>query len=317
MAYAQMRDAGATYAQARATAPPLYDAGYSTAPGYQQGGMRAPISQTMLSDDPTGGLGFLSGVDGLFIQERVELFEAFTGCDTNNVYHLTPIPAGALPAVDPIPPEWIAHFREQADRRPMLKAREESECAERVCCPLYRSFRMDFRDGTGATFFTVHRPFRCTLHAPCFLCNPQELSLVDAHGRPAASATEEFRPCWFCARSFVAADESGVETYRMRTSECGTSVGNNVCAPSCCNASYDVDVFDARETTVVARATNAWPGWNCAGATDRSNVVLRFPKDASARERASLVAAVTLVEFAHFEWKKNDNEAGGPAAAFI
>ena len=103
----------------------------------------------------------------------------------------------------------------------------------------------------------------------------------------------------------------------MRTSECGTSVGNNVCAPSCCNASYDVDVFDARETKVVARATNAWPGWNCAGATDRSNVVLRFPRDASARERASLVAAMTLVEFAHFEWKKNDNEAGGPAAMFI
>ena len=197
----------------------------------------------MLSDDPTAGLGFLSGIDGLFIQERVELFEAFTGCDTNNVYHLTPIPAGALPRpgpprVDPILPRAGGPSTHAQGSRGV-------RVRERVCCPLYRSFRMDFRDGTGATFFTVHRPFRCTLHAPCFLCNPQELTLVDAMHRPAATAKEEFRPCWFCARSFVAAaDESGVENYRMRTSECGTSVGNNVCAPSCCNESYDVDVFD-------------------------------------------------------------------------
>ena len=133
----------------------------------------------------------------------------------------------------------------------------------------------------------------------------------------AARAREEFRPCWLCARSFVAENERGDANYRVRTSECGTSQGNNCCAPSCFNQSYVVDVFDPEEDHVVARSANVWPGCNCAGATERSNIVLRFPKNATDRERASLVAATVLVEFAHFEWKKNDNEAGGPAAMFI
>jgi hypothetical protein len=29
--------------------------------------------------------------------------------------------------------------------QPLLKAKEESECVERVCCPAYRAFAMDFK----------------------------------------------------------------------------------------------------------------------------------------------------------------------------
>jgi hypothetical protein len=223
-------------------------------------------------NDPTAGLGFLQDIDGLFIQERVEFLEAFTGCDTKNVYHITPIQRGALP--DPtgqMPPEWIERFTRQANFYPLLKAKEESQCAERVCCPLFRSFEMDFKDGAGAVFFSLRRPYRCTVHTPCFMCAPQELALLDAHGAAAAAAREEFRAGWCCARSFVAAgggDSAKYESedyYRVRTSECGTSSGNNCCAPSCFNASYDLDVFDAGERSVVARAANVWPGCNCAG----------------------------------------------------
>ena len=39
--------------------------------------------------------------------------------------------------------------------QPLLKAKEESECVERVCCPAYRAFTMDFKDGAGATFFSL------------------------------------------------------------------------------------------------------------------------------------------------------------------
>ena len=77
-------------------------------------------------NDPTAGLGFLQDIDGLFIQERVEFLEAFTGCDTKNVYHITPIQRGALP--DPtgqMPPEWIERFTRQANFYPLLKAKEE------------------------------------------------------------------------------------------------------------------------------------------------------------------------------------------------
>jgi hypothetical protein len=61
-------------------------------------------------NDPTAGLGFLGDIDGLFIQQKLELFEAITGCDTKNRYHITPIPAGSIPDGH-VPPEWINHFK--------------------------------------------------------------------------------------------------------------------------------------------------------------------------------------------------------------
>ena len=61
--------------------------GYATTP---------PVQQRM-SDDPSAGLGFLGAIDGVFLQEKVEMLEVITGCDTHNVYHVTPVPKGMLP----------------------------------------------------------------------------------------------------------------------------------------------------------------------------------------------------------------------------
>lgn len=74
------------------------------------------------------------------------------------------------------------------------------------------------------------------------------------------------------------------------------------------------DVYDAGETKIVSHMSNVWPGCNCGGITERSNLLLRFPRDATPQQRASLVAALMLVEFAHFEWKKGDNNGGGGLA---
>ena len=100
------------------------------------------------------------------------------------------------------------------------------------------------------------------------------------------------------------------ELYRVRAGDCATVRGKcNWCAPSCCNESYDLDVLEPTETRGVgATAANVWPGWTCAGITDRSNILIRFPPDATPRQRAALLATMMLVEFSHFEWKKGEHE---------
>ena len=63
---------------------------------------------------------------------------------------------------------------------------------------------------------------------------------------------------------------------------------------------------------MVAHAASVWPGCNCGGVTERSNLLLRFPRGAAPDQRAALVAALTLVEFAHFEWRRGgEHDAGG------
>ena len=133
--------------------------------------VQPPVQQRM-TDDPSAGLGFLGAIDGVFLQEKVEMLEVITGCDTHNVYHVTPVPKGMLPE-GVVPKEWIDYFTNQAHSTPMLKAREEGECLERVCCPNFRSFTMDFKDGTGATFFTL-QAFNCTISHTC-TCGPQRM----------------------------------------------------------------------------------------------------------------------------------------------
>ena len=41
------------------------------------------------------GFGFTQNADGVFVRQRVELFEAVTGCETKNRYNLVTIPKGA------------------------------------------------------------------------------------------------------------------------------------------------------------------------------------------------------------------------------
>ena len=143
----------------------------------------------MAQAPPDAGLGFLGSIDGLYIQQRVELLEAFTSCETKNRYHITPIPAGAIPdpARGTLPETWLQHFRAQNEFAPLLKAKEESECCQRQCCTPIRKFDMAFKDGAGQTFFSIHRPFKCSIPCPCCLVAPQELTLYDAAGVPAAA----------------------------------------------------------------------------------------------------------------------------------
>ena len=279
--------------------------------------MAPPGGQAMSTEPPAdAGLGWLATIDGLYVAQRMEIFEALTGCDTKNRYHITPIPQGALPPTGPIPTEWLKHFRTQADAMPLLKAKEESECVERICCPLFRKFDMGFKDGAGQQFFSIHRPFRFSIGCPCCMVNPQELTLFDATGQPAAKSVEEFRFLWCCTRQFTAetfdfGQADPTLQYHLRAPECGSSQGSNLCAPSCLNESYDMDVYDASESAVVGLTANVWPGCNCMGLTDRSNLVVRFPPGSTPKQRAALIASLFLVEFAHFEAKRQDNNGGG------
>ena len=47
----------------------------------------------------------------------------------------------------------------------------------------------------------------------------------------------------------------GAGQYRVRASECSSARGCNVLAPSCCNASYDMDIYDPTESYMVGRCS--------------------------------------------------------------
>ena len=262
------------------------------------------------------GLQWLGDVSGVFVQQRVELLEAVTGCETPNRYNIFPIKNGVP---EPLETKWLEHFRENAS--PLLKGKERSDCLTLICCPRNRDLKMSFTDPTTEPDhpdherFLIDRPYRCTLFCPgVCMHNPQELSLWSASSGGVATqiahAKEKFRCMWCCTRTFEAQDDNQHTIYILRASECGHSQGNNCGAPSCCCPVYSIDIFDPSETNIIANARWVWPGWSCAGFTDRSNAEVRFEAGSTTTERAALLNAIFLIEYSLMEWKRLDAREG-------
>jgi len=281
-----------------------------------------PVTQVM-----DRGIEWTSGISGLYVRQKLEPLELLTGLETKNKYNIVQIPVNhQLPAKPDS--DSMAPFRTMADSHALLKAREQSECMERMCCPLFRGFEMTFTDAAGTNFFTVKRPFKCD---PCYgppicSCTTQELSIFDKSGGMVAKAEEKGGCCSSCCtRTFVLTDESGKEMYTMEASECCTSTGgNNCCAPSCFNSAYEIVLLENGTPVSGGSQWFVWPGCNCGGLTELTNMMIKFPEDAPPEKRAGILAGMMLIEYAVQEKKRQDNKnnnggAGGapPKAATI
>lgn len=272
-----------------------------------------PVTQAM-----DRGIEWTSGIAGLYVRQKLEPLELLTGLETKNKYNIVQIPAGQVLPAKP-DSDTMAPFREMANHNALLKAREQSECMERMCCPLFRGFEMQFTDASGTNFFSVKRPFKCD---PCYAppicsCTTQELSIHDKSGALVAKAEEKGGCCTSCCtRTFSLTDGSGNEMYTLEASECCTSTGgNNCCAPTCFNSAYEVVLLENGTPVSGGSQWFVWPGCNCAGlAADLTNMMIKFPEDAPPEKRAAILAGMMLIEYAVQEKKRQDKKDNGGGA---
>lgn len=262
------------------------------------------------------GVDWLVGFGGLFIRQKLELFEAVTSCETANRYTILPI-ALDTPIPEDVNSVYTYPLRAALDLdMPALHGREYGSCLQRVCCPLVRGFALDFVDADGTPYFGFDRPFRCEPCGcwPIFFTRSQNLSIRDKEGYLIGAAFEPVSYCSSCwTRTFIVMDAEGQPVYTLRASDCGTYTGCNFCAPSCFNESYDVDIFTP-EGVFVGTSTFVWPGCSCAGLTDRSNLVVRFPEGSSATQRAALVGGMMLVDSTVMEVKRLQEGTGNTSS---
>jgi len=273
-----------------------------------------PFGNQLAQSGIAAGNAFLVGLKGIYVRQHIEIFEVLTGCETKNRYSMTPIGQDAsIPAVPSS--GWARELRTAAGFNPFLKAKEESECFQRVCCPLFRGFKMPFQDGNRTTFIELDRPFKCD---PCYApplctCSQQELS-ASAGGPVVARAVEVTGACCTtgcCARKFEVRDASGKLLYVLEANDCQSKTGgSNCCAPSCLNEALTVDVTDAAGNSLPP-STFVWPGCNCGGLQDMSNMVVQFPEGSSADERTAIMTGMFLIEFTVMETRRNNNNNNG------
>ncbi|XP_076240585.1 phospholipid scramblase 1 [Calliopsis andreniformis] len=126
------------------------------------------------------GLEYLMALDHLFVVQKVELLEAFTGFETRNKYS-------------------VVNIRGE----PVFYVVEKSSCCARCCLGSYRNCEFEVFDSSRRTILRMVRPCRCD--SCCCPCCLQELQVYSGDTL-LGSVTQDWT-CW--QPSFSVRDATG------------------------------------------------------------------------------------------------------------
>lgn len=256
--------------------PPVSGPGYpmpphthQPQPGYPlppvQGNWATPPPPNFTGVPP--GLEYLTQVDQLLVQQKVELLEAFTGFETSNRYKVK------------------NNFGQI-----IYKAKEDTSCCNRMCCGSNRPFDLRILDQSDREVIHLYRPYRCdSCWFPCFLQTME----VTASGTRCGSIDQAWS---ICKPIFKIRDASGNTVLRIEGPCCTFSI--------CGDVSFDVLSKDGN--THVGRISKKWSGLAREMFTDADHFGISFPDDLDVNIKAVLLGAVFLIDFMFFEKAPND-----------
>lgn len=255
------------------------------------------------------GLDFLAPVPVLMVRQKTQVFEAFCPAfERQNQYKIAAVMSAGEAPDDSV-------FQALPT---LLTAQEESTCLCRFCCGRNREFTLHLHgvgpDGQAYQFMQMERPFKCSILCLCFLINPQELTVKNGGGMIIGRAVQDWR-CFAAAclpgLTFFTRieDAAGNKVFSLRHQYPTICNGcRNFCAPSCCNKVFNIDIYDAGETSVIGNMQVVFPGCKCPRlVTDATNWILNFPAGASGDAKALLLGGLFLIEYMVFEKQPDQN----------
>jgi len=245
-------------------------------PVYQQPGSGQQQAQWMarpgrMSNCPPG-LEYLMQLDQLLVQQKVELFEAFTDIETKNKYVI-----------------------KNSLGQQCYYAYEESDICMRICCQAGRGFTMHIVDNGGNEVMSLTRPFKCC--AGCCWCAKadccSDLIRIEAPpGNPIGSIHQN-GSCW--TPWFDVCDGDGETVFKIKGPCC-------VCPGVCCTCDFPFEVLSlGPNKEPVGRISKTYAGFTKELFTDASNFTLTFPKDLDVKMKAVLLGATFLIDMMFFE----------------
>ena len=250
--------------------------------------MQAP-ENLMLS-----GYNKLLNMKGIILKQKLEVLELFTGYETENSYNI-----------------YELDFNGKRSQLPFLKAKEKSSCLSRNCLSANcRPFNMKVIQKNKANkelndqpFLLLKREFNCTFW--CFN-RPQMLIYNIESGNNKILIGKIINPFLCCSRGVDVYDEHERILYVIRSNCCQLGI----CCPLPCDVCQTIkfEVFDINGSHI-ANLSKKSPGCLMACCSDVTNFELKFPVNASGKERALLLATLIMLDFSYFEVRNhNDDE---------
>ena len=249
--------------------------------GQQFGGMQVIYVQDPLTE--------LENCTGVIIRQQPEFYEALTGCETPNRYHVF----GETPQ----------------GQKYLFKCMERSGCFMRFCCPSnLREFNMDIshvaNEGIqtlSKKFANAYKPFKI----PCFCCNRQEIYVnLDDQNKEIGKIKNIFA-C--CDPEFEIFEANGNLKYFIHADccQCGLLCANNICGKF---STAIFNIYAAGTNNKVATISKMSAQSYAEVMTDADSYRVTFPKGSSAYDKLLIIALGLMIDYQYFETDASGND---------
>ena len=243
----------------------------------------AGTQYVLMQNDP---LTELETCTSVIIRQQPEFFELFSGCETQNRYH-----------VFGISPQGYKY---------MFRCREISGFCMRNCCPSeMREFNMEISqillNGQLQLFANAFKPFKCS----CCCFNRPVIHLNV--GEHPVGTIKHLLSCW--DPWFEVFESNGNLKYFVSADccQCGILYTKNICgkfSPAVFN------IFAAGTQSIVATITKMSAQSFSEVVTDADSYQITFPPDSTAYDKLLLIALGLMIDYQYFETDGNGNNGG-------
>lgn len=250
-------------------------------------GMAMPVTQApniIYVQDP---MSELNNCKGVIIRQQPELFEAITGCETPNRYHV--------------------YGQTSQGLKYLFKCMERSDYCTRTCCPSnIREFNMEiyhivnFGQPISKLFANAVKP----LMIPCFCCCRPEMTLL--LGEQKEMVGKIINSFTMCDPEFEVYDKTGNLKFRINANccQCGLMCANNICGKF---SSATFEIYDGTMSNRLGQIAKMPAQSFSEMVTDADSYQVTFPAQATADDKLLLIALGLMIDYQYFETDSNSD----------
>jgi len=233
---------------------------------------------------------------GIFIKQRFDWEEAFSGCEQENVY-------------------YVYGLTKDGEKKGNLlfKCKEKSSCCARMClsgeCRPFvvtvSTVDKDFEELDNEPFIKIERPCKCT----CYCFNRPEITVTHVSGGKDEYIGKVVDPFQLCNLVLNVYSKDHGHKYTVDGSCCQLGIWCKCPCEPCQEINFDIKGADGTRLSELKKKS---AGCLKAAMSDADNFSLVFPADATKEDKAVLLAATLFLDFRHFEENPQQQKKGQP-----
>ena len=233
-------------------------------------------------------------VPGIFVKQKMEWLEIFSGCETENKYKV-----------------YACDVAGNKEGHPLFKCREKSTCIQRQCLPGdCRKFKLDVTHDSegkfsmdGEIFLEVIRPFKFT----CFCFQRPFVEVNYREGGKNQYIGRILHNFDLCNMHMTLLDKTNKERYTIVGSIFQIGLMNQRGCPckGCQQAFCFIHDNTGEIVGIIEKRGKGFKGM----ISDADNFSILFPIKSTLEERACILAATLFLDFRYFEDNENNRNS--------